>query len=258
LKVILFVLVLLVTADVYCRLQYDRSCTMSYAAAVNERINPLSAVVSASGLVASPMQQVRAELERQRAQMGALFNEGRVYDAERLMSTIEDSCQYRAADWAQKRQGVLQLALGLTLLPLGLALSLSLVSGREAQPVAIGTFSMTAEPPAPSPGLATEHAFVLDPRGSASRIEYLLVWLGGTVIAVVLAVVVSARGQFAPMGSQVAFVALYVGWTLVPGIRRLHDLGRSGWFVTFNYFLCFALPVQLYLFFAPGTASRKH
>jgi uncharacterized membrane protein YhaH (DUF805 family) len=70
--------------------------------------------------------------------------------------------------------------------------------------------------------------------GRARRKEYWMFALVNTLVMIGLAVVGGVFGDEAGLGGLVLYL-LYVAATLIPGlavsVRRLHDTGRSGWWL---------------------------
>jgi uncharacterized membrane protein YhaH (DUF805 family) len=115
---------------------------------------------------------------------------------------------------------------------------------------------------------ATLNPFVLfgrclRPSGRFSRSQFAVVYLGSIVSfwALALALGVASALLGAKGDSADAVVGLVI-LAMVPvvfvaaiggGIRRWHDLGKSGWYVLFGFVPCVNVVVILYLLLAPGT-----
>ncbi|HEY9433145.1 MAG TPA: DUF805 domain-containing protein [Blastocatellia bacterium] len=71
--------------------------------------------------------------------------------------------------------------------------------------------------------------------GRARRKEYWMFFLFNVIISIVLLIVDGILGTSAVPGTMGLFGAIYLLALLVPGIavavRRLHDTGRSGWWI---------------------------
>lgn len=105
---------------------------------------------------------------------------------------------------------------------------------------------------------------LLDPAGRSNRLDYLgallvcLCFYGAGIMMLVMEQ--ATRGQAAFwtfwsfVGSAILFAAsLYLSWTA--HIRRLHDLGRSGWWVLLLLAPAVNLFFPIYLLTAPGKPS---
>ncbi|MBN2837412.1 MAG: DUF805 domain-containing protein [Fusobacteriaceae bacterium] len=69
--------------------------------------------------------------------------------------------------------------------------------------------------------------------GRSRRKEFWLFSLLSAIVAGVL-------GQIPLIGAIVSLAFIIPGWTV--GIRRMHDVGKSGWFILipfYNIYLCF-------------------
>jgi uncharacterized membrane protein YhaH (DUF805 family) len=71
--------------------------------------------------------------------------------------------------------------------------------------------------------------------GRARRKEYWMFFLFNLIITVVLALIDSLMGTFSPQAGLGLLSGLYSLAVLIPSIavtvRRLHDTGRSGWWI---------------------------
>ena len=71
--------------------------------------------------------------------------------------------------------------------------------------------------------------------GRARRKEYWYFFLFNIIIQIVLAFVDSATGNFDPEVGMGPLGTIYILAVLIPGIavtvRRLHDIGRSAWYL---------------------------
>ena len=71
--------------------------------------------------------------------------------------------------------------------------------------------------------------------GRARRMEYWMFILFNIIITVVLALIDSLIGTFSPQAGVGLLGGLYALAVLIPSlavtIRRLHDTGRSGWWI---------------------------
>jgi len=71
--------------------------------------------------------------------------------------------------------------------------------------------------------------------GRARRKEYWYFILYNFIFSIVLAVIDGATGSFSPEGGMGLLGGIYTLAVLIPGIavsvRRLHDTGRSGWWL---------------------------
>ena len=71
--------------------------------------------------------------------------------------------------------------------------------------------------------------------GRARRKEYWYFVLFNLIISIVLAVIDGATGSFIPEAGMGLLGGIYMLAVLIPGIavtvRRLHDTGRSGWWL---------------------------
>jgi uncharacterized membrane protein YhaH (DUF805 family) len=84
--------------------------------------------------------------------------------------------------------------------------------------------------------------------GRARRKEYWMFFLFNMLIAFAIGLVTGFIGGVAGIGASLANVAnvIYSLFVLIPGlavgVRRMHDLGRSGWWLLFPFvnlvFLC--------------------
>jgi uncharacterized membrane protein YhaH (DUF805 family) len=97
--------------------------------------------------------------------------------------------------------------------------------------------------------------------GRVGRLQYFATYLALSV-AVILSVLLSAstnevtgQTQVGPLVFLVGPVATYLG--LTNAIRRLHDLGRSGWLILLAFVPIVSLGLALYLLFVPGDRGRN-
>ena len=71
--------------------------------------------------------------------------------------------------------------------------------------------------------------------GRARRKEYWYFVLFNTLISIVLGIIDGATGSFSPEAGMGLLGGIYTLAVLIPGIavsvRRLHDTGRSGWWL---------------------------
>jgi len=74
-----------------------------------------------------------------------------------------------------------------------------------------------------------------DFNGRARRKEYWMFFLFNIIISIALIIVDGILGTSAAPGAMGLFGAIYLLALLIPGIavavRRLHDTGRSGWWI---------------------------
>lgn len=78
-----------------------------------------------------------------------------------------------------------------------------------------------------------------DSNGRARRREYWLFFLGNMILAIVLGVVIGVLSMVlgATLGSLLGrLLSLAIGLAgLAVGVRRLHDTGRSGWWILVGF-----------------------
>jgi type IV pilus assembly protein PilA len=106
--------------------------------------------------------------------------------------------------------------------------------------------------------------FVLSfqPSGRFSRSQFALVYLGSIALFWSTVVALSFLGGLLGIDEDLlGFLVGILTLALIPvvfvafiggGIRRWHDLGKSGWFVLFGFLPCVNVLVILYLLLAPG------
>lgn len=96
--------------------------------------------------------------------------------------------------------------------------------------------------------------------GRLNRLRYLKYMLLLAIVAGLSTFVMSSMATFLT-GNPTGFLvnAITAGWGLAAGvgnvmlmIRRLHDLGRSGWFALIAIIPAIGFIFSIYLFFAPG------
>lgn len=102
----------------------------------------------------------------------------------------------------------------------------------------------------------------LNLNGRFSRGEYAVAYFGTmaavfvTVFAVVLAAAVAGVSDDVMGAVAVVLALLWLPVMLVAsiggGIRRLHDLGKPGWYIVFTFLPCLNIVMLLYMLFAPG------
>lgn len=107
----------------------------------------------------------------------------------------------------------------------------------------------------------------LKPDGRFSRSQYALVYLGSLLISAVLGfllgfVQLQSEGFIVP--DFLFWLGALAGWLIWPwlpfatylviiaGIRRLHDLNYSGWYLLFGFIPFANIALILYLLLAPG------
>lgn len=97
--------------------------------------------------------------------------------------------------------------------------------------------------------------------GRARRKEYWLFFLFNIIICVVLGLIDGIIGTSGATGSIGLFGGLYLLAILIPGIavsiRRLHDTGRSGWWVLIGLVPIIGGIVVLVLMVLDGTPGEN-
>lgn len=95
------------------------------------------------------------------------------------------------------------------------------------------------------------------PAGRSSRWDFASLFIGAHSISLLLGIQAVALVRV-PVLNWTAIVAA-LGWicffvplTIVAGIRRLHDLGRSGWFLLLAFVPVVNVVMMLLLLFAKG------
>ena len=96
--------------------------------------------------------------------------------------------------------------------------------------------------------------------GRLNRLRYLKYMLALAVIAGVATFVTSSMGTFLTGDPNGALVMMITGiWAIVAGagnimlmIRRVHDLGKSGYFALIAFVPVIGVLFSIYLFCAPG------
>lgn len=75
--------------------------------------------------------------------------------------------------------------------------------------------------------------------GRASRSEYWYFGLFHLIVLVVLSLIDAAVGTYDIQSGYGTLSGLYILFTLLPsiavGVRRLHDIGKSGWMMLINF-----------------------
>ena len=96
--------------------------------------------------------------------------------------------------------------------------------------------------------------------GRLNRLRYLKYMLLLAIVAGLSTFVMSSMATFLT-GDPTGFLvnAITALWALAAGagnvmlmIRRVHDLGKSGWFALIAFIPVFGFIFSIYLFFAPG------
>lgn len=98
----------------------------------------------------------------------------------------------------------------------------------------------------------------IDFRGRAGRLEFLLINIALVAVLVAIAIVGAVVDEV--LGNESALCLSVMPCLLVPlaiistisGVRRLHDLGQSGWLLLVGLIPVVGFILQLYLFLAPG------
>ena len=92
------------------------------------------------------------------------------------------------------------------------------------------------------------------------RARYLAYGMGLVLLAIVPILVCAALYTLVPaLGGLVAAV-LYIGYAVLSigfGVRRLHDLDKSGWWILLMFVPLVNLGLLLYMLFAPGTIGEN-
>ncbi len=101
-------------------------------------------------------------------------------------------------------------------------------------------------------------------RGKSGRLEFLAVGLGGWIAIFMVSFILYfiellIEIQEATLTTIWAAVALpiYVWLNLTVSVRRLHDLGHSGWAILIGLIPIVNLFFSLYLFLAPGRSDPQ-
>jgi uncharacterized membrane protein YhaH (DUF805 family) len=81
--------------------------------------------------------------------------------------------------------------------------------------------------------------------GRARRTEYWMFFLFNVIISVILGVVEQAIGIVGP--SALVGLALLIPGIAV-GVRRLHDIGKSGWWLLVAFAPCIGALILIYFF----------
>jgi uncharacterized membrane protein YhaH (DUF805 family) len=92
--------------------------------------------------------------------------------------------------------------------------------------------------------------------GRASRREYWMFFLFNLIFAIVAAVLDNVLGLAIRDVGYGPFYILYALGTLLPGlavgIRRLHDIGKSGWYMLMGFIPCVGGIILLVFFATQG------
>ena len=116
---------------------------------------------------------------------------------------------------------------------------------------------LAAAVPAPRPGgnqgwFAEFIWGLVDFRGVSTRsrfaLAYLGTWVVGLLLIVVLAAALASDPSSADLWTVVLLPMVYMLW--VACIRRLHDLGHSGWFLLWGLIPFVGIGIFIWLFFA--------
>ncbi len=85
------------------------------------------------------------------------------------------------------------------------------------------------------------------------RLPYFLWWLGTTIVGlvVIFAIVIAGQGEAAAVIIVVVEIVMAVIQIYI-GVLRLHDIGRSGWWLLITLVPLVNLIFVIYLFFAPS------
>jgi uncharacterized membrane protein YhaH (DUF805 family) len=97
--------------------------------------------------------------------------------------------------------------------------------------------------------------------GRSSRREYWMFFLFNLIFAIVAAVLDGVLGLTIKNIGYGPIYLLYALGTLIPGIavgiRRLHDTGRSGWYMLVAFIPCVGGIILLVLFATPGDVGEN-
>ena len=90
----------------------------------------------------------------------------------------------------------------------------------------------------------------LKPDGRFSRSQYALVYLGSILITAILGLIL----QVLPIVGVIAWpwFIFQIYLVIIVGIRRLHDLNRSGWYLLIAFIPVGSFIMMFYLLVAPG------
>ncbi len=90
----------------------------------------------------------------------------------------------------------------------------------------------------------------LKPDGRFSRSQFALFYLGPLLITAVLSLILQVFPLLAIIAIPWFLFQVYL--VIIAGVRRLHDLNRSGWYLLLAFIPLVNLVIILYLLFAPG------
>lgn len=96
---------------------------------------------------------------------------------------------------------------------------------------------------------------LLKPSGRFSRLQFALFYFIPILITVVLASMLNYGESFLPVAIGTLtylWAPLQIYVVIVAGIRRLHDLNHSGWYLLLAFIPLVNVVMLLYLLFAPG------
>ena len=90
----------------------------------------------------------------------------------------------------------------------------------------------------------------LRPGGRFSRSQYALFYLGSLLITAVLGLILEVSPILIIIAGPWFLFQVYL--VIIVGIRRLHDLNRSGWYLLIAFIPVGSFIMMVYLLVAPG------
>jgi uncharacterized membrane protein YhaH (DUF805 family) len=117
--------------------------------------------------------------------------------------------------------------------------------------------------PSALPDYSLQNDKVLSANGRFGRLSYLawslVILLGFALVAIVVGIIVGVASHSGTPPTTLLFVLLGIGYiallyfAVIFGIRRLHDLDKSGWLWLINLIPFVGIFFSFYLLFASGT-----
>lgn len=98
-----------------------------------------------------------------------------------------------------------------------------------------------------------KNAFIYS--GRCRRSEFWWFYLGNVIIGILLGILTSIVGPFAIVSAIYSIAVIFP--TISLGIRRLHDIGKSGWFYLFG-FIPLVGGILLLIWFVTGSAPGEN
>lgn len=91
--------------------------------------------------------------------------------------------------------------------------------------------------------------------GSLSRSNYAIVVFGTIAASIFFVILVATINEDLGAGANILAMLILIPVILIQGIRRLHDIGKSGWWILCSFFPILNLALLIALLIRAGTAG---